>query len=137
MEAPSRRDRERLARRQAMLDAAIAVFAERGFAAATMDEIAERAEFGKGTLYNYFADKQALLLAAFEEVYDGLVALIDAYFADETADGAGAGPPRPTRDVFRGFIAHLTAYFQAHHPVFVDAHVLRRLDADGIHTGIK
>ncbi|MEL6613746.1 MAG: helix-turn-helix domain-containing protein, partial [Bacteroidota bacterium] len=49
----SRRERERLARRAAMLDAATALFAEKGYASATLDEVAERAEFGKGTLYNY------------------------------------------------------------------------------------
>jgi TetR/AcrR family transcriptional regulator, repressor of fatR-cypB operon len=130
-----RRDRERGARRQAMLDAAIAVFAEKGFAEATMDEIAERAEFGKGTLYNYFEDKQALLAAAFEEAYDGLVALVDQYFEEEL--GAGTAGPRATRAVFHGFIAHLTAYFQTHHAVFVvmmkEAHRLA-FDGNGGHV---
>jgi AcrR family transcriptional regulator len=96
-----------------MLDAAIAVFAEKGFAAATMDEIAERAEFGKGTLYNYFADKQALLFAAIDEVHEGVVALIDAYFAD------AAHAARPTRAVFRDFLARLLAHFQEQLPVFM------------------
>jgi AcrR family transcriptional regulator len=50
----SRKERERLMRRQAMLEAARAVFAEKGYANATLEEIAQRAEFGKGTLYNYF-----------------------------------------------------------------------------------
>ncbi|GIV59650.1 MAG: hypothetical protein KatS3mg043_0739 [Rhodothermaceae bacterium] len=49
-----RRERERLMRRRAMLEAARAVFAEKGYLQATVDEIAQRAEFGKGTLYNYF-----------------------------------------------------------------------------------
>jgi AcrR family transcriptional regulator len=97
-----------------MIGAAISVFAEKGFADATMDEIAERAEFGKGTLYNYFEDKQALLSAAFEEAYDGLVALVVRYFEAEAR-----GPARSTRDIFHDFIAHLTTYFQTHHAVFV------------------
>jgi len=126
MEVLPRRDRERLARRQAMIAAALAVFAEKGFAAATMDEIAERSEFGKGTLYNYFADKHALLIASFDEVYDGLVALIEGYFAAENpegeraADGAtAAGRKRTTRAVFHDFIALLIGYFQEHLPLFV------------------
>jgi AcrR family transcriptional regulator len=113
--AAERRSRERSARRKAMIGAAIAVFGEKGFQEATMDEIAERAGFGKGTFYNYFDDKQALLAAAFEEAYDGLVALVVDYF-DEAR---GAVPARPVRDVFHGFIAHLTAYFAEHHSVFV------------------
>jgi AcrR family transcriptional regulator len=122
MEAPftpvTRRDRERSARRRAMLDAALAVFAEKGFAAATMEEIAERAEFGKGTLYNYFADKHALLLAAFDEVYDGLVALATDYFASED-DVAAAGRRRPARAVFHDFIARLIRYFQERRAFFI------------------
>jgi AcrR family transcriptional regulator len=112
--AAERRSRERTARRKAMIGAAIAVFGEKGFAEATMDEIAERAGFGKGTFYNYFDDKQALLAAAFEEAYDGLVALVVDYFKD-----AEVAPGRPVRDVFHGFIAHLTGYFAEHHSVFV------------------
>jgi AcrR family transcriptional regulator len=111
--AAERRSRERSARRKVMIGAAIAVFGEKGFAEATMDEIAERAGFGKGTFYNYFDDKQALLAAAFEEAYDGLVALVVDYFRDTTRAG------RPVREVFHGFIAHLTAYFAEHHSVFV------------------
>lgn len=40
--------------------AALAVFAEKGFAAARLDEIAKRAGVSKGTLYLYFEDKEAL-----------------------------------------------------------------------------
>ena len=43
--------------------AALEVFAEKGFAAAKLDEIARRAGVSKGTLYLYFADKQELLAA--------------------------------------------------------------------------
>jgi AcrR family transcriptional regulator len=113
--AAERRSRERTARRKTMIAAAIAVFGEKGFAEATMDEIAERAGFGKGTFYNYFDDKQALLAAAFEEAYDGLVALVVDYFDD----AARVDPAPDARAVFRGFIAHLTNYFAEHHSVFV------------------
>lgn len=43
--------------------AALEVFAERGFAAAKVDEIARRAGVSKGTLYLYFADKAELFRA--------------------------------------------------------------------------
>lgn len=43
--------------------AALEVFAEKGFAAAKLDEIAQRAGVSKGTLYLYFADKQDLFKA--------------------------------------------------------------------------
>jgi AcrR family transcriptional regulator len=43
-----------------ILDAALDVFSEKGFHLATVDEIAERAGVGKGTLYRYFANKETL-----------------------------------------------------------------------------
>nr|WP_306999314.1 TetR/AcrR family transcriptional regulator [Amycolatopsis thermophila] len=46
-----------------MLEVAEAVFAERGFAAASMDEIAERVGVSKPMLYEYFNSKEGLLLA--------------------------------------------------------------------------
>ena len=55
---------EPAARREAILDAALTVFAERGFEAARLDDVAARAGVAKGTLYLYFKDKEAL----FEEV---------------------------------------------------------------------
>ncbi|WP_167121197.1 TetR/AcrR family transcriptional regulator [Amycolatopsis viridis] len=46
-----------------MLEVAEVVFAERGFAAASMDEIAERVGVSKPMLYEYFHSKEGLLLA--------------------------------------------------------------------------
>ena len=43
----TRRERERLKNRRTMLEAARAVFAEKSYADATVEEIAERAQFGK------------------------------------------------------------------------------------------
>lgn len=80
----SRRERERRRRRRAMLEAARAVFAERGYAQATLEEIAERAEFGKGTLYNYFeGGKEEMLFALFEDIFGEIEALIQTVFQEE------------------------------------------------------
>lgn len=51
------------ARRQAILEAALAVFAEHGFEAARLDDVASRAGVAKGTLYLYFRHKEALFEA--------------------------------------------------------------------------
>jgi AcrR family transcriptional regulator len=48
------------ARREAILDAALDEFSARGFAAARLDDVARRAGVAKGTIYLYFADKEAL-----------------------------------------------------------------------------
>jgi TetR/AcrR family transcriptional regulator len=55
-----RREREREERRTQILDAAQQVFYDREFALVTMDEVAEAAQLGKGTLYNYFRTKEDL-----------------------------------------------------------------------------
>ena len=110
----TRRDRERLARRQAILDAALYTFAEKGYEGATLDEVAERAEFGKGTLYNYFpGGKEEILFALFDEVYDGVVELTNDYFAGREGDGAS------TRGVFRDYSARMIAHFIDHLPEFL------------------
>jgi TetR/AcrR family transcriptional regulator len=58
-----RKEREKEQRREEILNAAEKVFWEKGLAAATMDEIAEKAELGKSTLYLYYKSKEDLYLA--------------------------------------------------------------------------
>src|SRR5262245_27050592 len=48
--------------------AALQVFAEKGFAGARMEEIARRAGISKGTLYLYFATKEAMFRAVVRDV---------------------------------------------------------------------
>ena len=55
--------RRKEARPAEILDAALAVFAERGFAAARLDQVARAAGISKGTLYLYFNSKEALFEA--------------------------------------------------------------------------
>lgn len=57
---PSKRAVRAAERRQAIVDAALAEFSAKGFAAARLEDIAARAGVGKGTIYLYFADKEAL-----------------------------------------------------------------------------
>ena len=107
--ALTRRERERLARRHAMLDAALAVFAEHGYERASVEEIAERAEFGKGTIYNYFpGGKDELFFALFQErVAAGLHRVI----ADALPPEADLASPEAARRAFHGFIRALLHFF--------------------------
>lgn len=83
----SRRDRERRSRRNEMLLAAQEVFAEKGYANATLDDIASRAEFGKGTIYNYFPKgKQEILLSIFALLHEHLSTLITNTFSPDSVD---------------------------------------------------
>jgi AcrR family transcriptional regulator len=59
----SRRERKKSAARSQILSAAIDLFSRRGLDAVTMDEIAAAADVGKGTIYNYFATKEDIVVA--------------------------------------------------------------------------
>lgn len=61
-------------RPQEVLDAALAVFVERGYAAASLDEVARRAGTSKGTLYLYFDNKAELFKSV---VRQSLIATMD------------------------------------------------------------
>lgn len=50
-----------------LLEAGLAVFAERGVELATLDEVAQAAGFTKGAIYGQFPSKSAFLLALFEQ----------------------------------------------------------------------
>ena len=63
--------------RQALIRAASAVMSEKGVDAATMLEIAERADVGAGTVYNYFKSKDDLALAVLEEMMHELALNIE------------------------------------------------------------
>jgi AcrR family transcriptional regulator len=57
---PNRRERRKLATRQALIDATNDLLASRSMDALSVDEIAMQADVAKGTFYNYFADKDTL-----------------------------------------------------------------------------
>ena len=59
-----------------ILDAALACFSQKGFAAARMDDIARRAGISKGTIYLYFESKEAVFKALAQRVVGSRVAEI-------------------------------------------------------------
>lgn len=75
----SRRQEASEARRQAILDAALDIFAVEGFAAARLDDVAARAGVAKGTIYLFFRDKEDLfeqiILGAAKPVLDQVQAV--------------------------------------------------------------
>ena len=65
-QAPNRKERERQRHREEVLEAAEVVFAEKGFYRSTVEDVAERAEFSIGTLYNFFSSKEELYQSLME-----------------------------------------------------------------------
>lgn len=80
--APSQEDR-RLATQTALLAAARPLFAERGFAAVSADEIVRAAGVTRGALHHHYGDKRGLFRAVFEQVEMGIT--------QELADLVAAG----------------------------------------------
>lgn len=74
----TRREREKLAHRQEIIDAATRVFAQKGFSNATLDEVAQEAEFSKGALYLYFSSKEDLLFSIIKEKFEPLLEALTA-----------------------------------------------------------
>jgi AcrR family transcriptional regulator len=78
------------ARQRQILACAKRIFAERGFHAANVSHICEAAGIGRGTLYQYFANKHSVLTAILRETLDRVRTLMEKQ-AEETKY------PRPER----------------------------------------
>lgn len=93
-----RKEREFLRHKREILMAAEEVFSERGYISATMEEIAQRAEFAVGTLYKFFENKGSLysevILMRMSELEE------ESYGALEDAEG----PSGKIRSCFRSRI---------------------------------
>jgi AcrR family transcriptional regulator len=109
---PRRRDEARALFRNAILDAAEAVFAERGFHGARIQDIAERARIAVGTVYNHFSQKDDVLSALLEERTEGLLAQM-----------RGEHGPEPTgfRSRLEARVARMLSYVQEHRAFFAIA----------------
>lgn len=83
---PPRWSRRKDARPQEILDAALEVFAEKGFAAARMDEVARRAGVTKGTIYLYFPSKEELFKSLVREAIGGVLSQVSHYV--ENSEGS-------------------------------------------------
>src|SRR6187551_1728033 len=70
-DAPVKRERRKEARPGELLDAALDLFVEKGFAATRSEEVAARAGVSKGTLFLYFPTKEELFKAVVRENISG------------------------------------------------------------------
>lgn len=96
----------RAEREQQILDAAVAVFSERGFQNASMDAVAERVGVTKPVLYTHFGSKDGLLLACISRARAELL---------EVTSGAAASADTPEEMLRRGTRAFFD-YLERHEP---------------------
>ncbi len=89
MSSPTRTRLSREDRMEQTLDTAHSLFAERGYAAVTMDEIAAAVGVTKPLIYNYFGNKESLYIACMERSGDALVEAISTAVAG-SEDPSGA-----------------------------------------------
>lgn len=105
--APQQRRGER--RVDEILDAAAALVAEGGSAAATVQAIGQRAGASKGSMYHFFRDRESVLLALVDRHVEHLAAVLAASRVDSSTDGSLA--PEAAADLF---LDPIHAYVLAH-----------------------
>jgi AcrR family transcriptional regulator len=88
--------RRKEARPSELLDAALAVFAEKGFAAARLEDIASRAGVSKGTIYLYYKSKEEILRALIKAIPLAMVERVS-----QSALGEGGTPEEMLRRVLQ------------------------------------
>ncbi len=108
------REKQKEECRVAILNAALRLFATKGLQDATMDEIAQAAGLGKGTIYYYFNSKEALI----EEL---LCSLADQYFRNLLEGTEGLQTPL---EIAEKIIANLLAHYQRQPELF---HVIQAI----------
>src|SRR5438477_716828 len=95
---------DRTDKREAILDAALELFAERGFHGTAVPLVAERAKVGAGTIYRYFESKEQLVNALYKR-WKGAIAhavMSDFPFAE------------PARAQFHAFFRRTITFAEEH-----------------------
>lgn len=110
-------------KREDILEAALSLFAERGFDGTTVPAIAEQAKVGAGTIYRYFENKEVLVNSLFQECIQLLSGklLANAPAADT-----------PIREWFQHIFVQMSRFANEHDKAlaFIDSHSgSRYLDA--------
>lgn len=93
---PSLRDAQKQMTRRLLLESGLAVFQEKGYAAATIDDIAKGAGTTRTTFYLHFPTKSALMQALIVDINEALVGADDPTLEQVVASGE--------RDQIRGWI---------------------------------
>jgi len=107
--------------RQRILAAALRVFRQRGFEAATMREVAAAAGVALGAAYYYFDSKDAIVMAFYQQSQDVMAPVLDAILsASRTFEQRLRGIIGQKMEYFapiRALVAALSAHIDPEHPL--------------------
>jgi len=108
-------DREEM--QHGILDAAMQVYAKKGYHAATIDDVAKEAGLGKGTLYLYFKNKDAIAIAMVDRHFKGME---DRFFEAEMPEtlAAFATQLSETMDIPDDHAKFIRVFFEVFGPSF-------------------
>lgn len=93
------REQQREQTRHELLAAAATVFADRGFHAASVDDVAAAAGYTKGAIYSNFSSKEELFLALFDEQVEEAVERIEELFEATAPERRPAALGREHREL--------------------------------------
>jgi AcrR family transcriptional regulator len=108
--------------RRMILSHAAHLFARRGYAATSMNEVADACGFAKASLYHYYRDKYSLLIS----ITDTHVSRLRAVVA-EVSEG-GLPPKQELRELIRRFLAEYADARDAHRVLTEDVRFLQPAD---------
>jgi AcrR family transcriptional regulator len=94
-----KREEKKALQRESIMRAAVHVFARHGYEPAKLDQIAQMAKVGKGTIYNYFPSKYDLYITVLSESLEEMFHIINAPV------DPGATPIQEIEDVLHRFFA--------------------------------
>lgn len=105
-------------RRRDILDAALRLFADRGFNETTVSDIAAEAGMATGTVYLYFPSKEDVLQGLHERFREENIAVVAAVAVD-AMERAGAGEPVDYRDTVDAILDAIAGLFVANRDLVV------------------
>jgi len=126
--------------RETILRAAASIFQEKGYHAASMQDIAEAVDLKKASLYHHVSSKQEILLALLDEALGLIVEHLEEAISPELSPNQKL---RQVMQAYLGFLAEnrslssvLLLEYRSLEPEYKDLHIPRRDRVEGIWQGI-
>ena len=121
---PKQFEEMRESRRKQIMDAALELYASKGYSNCSISQLASHTGISKGLMYNYFDSKEALLLAIIEEGIQDIMSMIDpnqdGILEAEEVEGFIRNTFKGIRDNMHFWILYITVVLQPPVQEFLD-----------------